>query len=76
MNYKMNDEVINNILAITEDYGCATVSEWAEMEDGLHYVVEVINNVLWMDYDLYYDDLEEACEWLQERENRLQRLEA
>lgn len=74
MNYKMNDEVINNILAITEDRDFETVSEWAEFEGGLHFVVEVIGNTLWVDYDLYYDDLEEACEWLLEREQRMSRV--
>ena len=76
MTFKMNSEVVNNILAITEDRGFETVSEWAEFEGGLHYVVETIGNELWLDYDLYYDNLEEACEWLQDREQRLERLES
>jgi hypothetical protein len=75
MTFKMNDELVNNILAITEEHGFETVSDWAEFEGGLHFVVETIQNELWLDYDLYYDDLEDACDWLQSREQRLERLE-
>lgn len=74
MTYKMNDDVINNILAITEDRDFETVTEWVEFEGGSHFVVEAIGNELSVEYDLYHDDLEEACEWLLEREQRMSRV--
>ena len=39
MNYKMNDDVINNILAITEDRDFETVTEWVKFEGSSHFVV-------------------------------------
>ena len=74
MTFKMNDDVINNILATIEDYGYDTVSAFAEFQGGLHFVMEVVHNELWNDHGIYHDDLDEAIEWLQDREQRLERV--
>ena len=71
MTYKMNDGVINNILVIVEDYGFQTVSAFAEFQGGLHFVMEVVHNELWVDHGIYHDDLDEAIEWLFNRDQRL-----
>ena len=71
--FDMNDDVINNILYVVEDNDFQTVSAFADFQGGLHFVMEVCHNELWRD-GIYHDDLDEAIEWLFEREQRLSRL--
>jgi len=71
--FNMNDDVINNILCVVEDYDFQTVSAFAEFQGGLHFVMEVVHNELWAD-GIYHDDLDEAIEWLFDRDERMSRL--
>jgi len=87
MTFKMNDDIINNILLCVEEQGFDTVTAWSKFEGGLHFVHESIAYTMLMDYGIIYDyydcddeehnvdELGDALEWLQDREQRLERLE-
>ena len=84
--FKMNEEIINNILFCVEQEGFDTLSAWVKFEKGLHFVHGAIAHTLLMDYGIIYeyqdnededydaDELGDALEWLLDREERKQRL--
>ena len=84
--FKMNEEIINNILFCVEQEGFDTLSAWVKFEKGLHFVHGAIAHTLLMDYGIIYeyqdnddedydaDELGDALEWLLDREERKERL--
>lgn len=84
--FKMNEEIINDILFCVEQEGFDTLSAWVKFEKGLHFVHDAIAWTLLMDYGIIYayqdngdeeydeDELGDALEWLLDREERKERL--
>ena len=50
--FKMNEEIINNILFCVEQEGFDTLSAWVKFEKGLHFVHDAIAHTLLMEFQV------------------------